>query len=70
MNDPFVAEMAAALARRVDDAPDPAARANQLLLGREAIAAELTLAHEFLHGQSLEAYCLALLNLNEFVYVD
>lgn len=70
MNDPFVAEMAAALARRVDDASDPLARANQLLLGREATTAELDLAREFVNGQGLEAYCLALLNLNEFVYVD
>lgn len=70
MNDPFVAEMAAALADRVKDAGDGTLLANRLVLGRDPGDDEARLAAEFIKEQSLEAYCLALLNLNEFVYLD
>ena len=43
-----------------------------LAFGRPPDQTERTLAHSFLaaDGATFTAYCLALLNLNEFIYVD
>ncbi len=43
-----------------------------ITLGRRPEDAERSLARDFLsaRGSSLADFCLALLNLNEFVYVD
>ncbi|HWE34988.1 MAG TPA: DUF1549 and DUF1553 domain-containing protein [Isosphaeraceae bacterium] len=69
---------ARSFAARVADAagPDPDARialAYRLALGRPPDAPELTLARAFLADrdeEALEGLCLALLNVNEFVYLD
>lgn len=47
-------------------------RAYRLALGRPPDEAERALAHAFLttNGGSFVDYCLALLNLNEFIYID
>ncbi|ODT99540.1 MAG: hypothetical protein ABS79_04335 [Planctomycetes bacterium SCN 63-9] len=47
-------------------------RAYLLAFGRPPDQTERTLAHSFLaaDGATFTAYCLALLNLNEFIYVD
>jgi hypothetical protein len=45
-------------------------RAFELALCRPAREDELRLSLDFLRTQSLEAFCLALLNTNEFSYVD
>jgi Protein of unknown function (DUF1553)/Protein of unknown function (DUF1549) len=55
--------------------PDPSDRvdrAYRLILGRGPDKVEAGMAADFLRGDSadLAAFCLALLNLNEFVYVD
>ncbi len=70
MNDPFVAEMAAALAMRVAASADPVGFANQLVLGHDPDEEARSVAGTFLKDHPLESYCLALLNLNEFVYLD
>ena len=54
------------------DLSDRVDRAYRLILGRGPDPVEARLGSEFLRGESdgLAAFCLALLNLNEFVYVD
>jgi hypothetical protein len=76
LNSPLSAEAARALADRTRreagaDLDRRIDHAYLLALGRRADATERTLARNFLaSGGSFADFCLALLNLNEFVYVD
>jgi hypothetical protein len=76
LNSPLSSQAAAALAERTKreagaSLPRRIEHAYLLTLGRRPDADEQQLAHGFLaSGASFPDYCLALLNLNEFVYVD
>jgi hypothetical protein len=74
-NGSFANEQAAHLAQRLrrEVGSDPAAqvrRAFELALCRPPRDAELKAAVSFLGRQRLEAFCLVVLNLNEFVYLE
>ncbi len=74
LNDPFCWDMAQTLAERVSsERRDPRgqiALAYRLVLSHRADSAHLNGAEDFCRENSLAAYCLALFNLNAFVYVD
>ena len=76
LNSPLSSQAAVALAARTEreaggDLPARVERGYLLTLGRRPDADEQRLAHDFLaSGGSFADYCLALLNLNEFVYID
>jgi hypothetical protein len=77
LNSPLSSEAAHALAARAERKAGQGVdakveRAYLLTLGRRPDPAELALAREFLSrdGSSFADFCLALLNLNEFVYID
>lgn len=76
LNNPLSSESAHALAdRTIREAgtglPARVEHAYLLTLGRQPDAAEQRLARDFLaSGGSFADFCLALINLNEFVYVD
>ncbi|HEY2157392.1 MAG TPA: DUF1549 and DUF1553 domain-containing protein [Isosphaeraceae bacterium] len=77
LNGKLARDSSTALAARVGgEAREPSARvdrAYQLTLGRHPDPTERRLAEEFLSSggaSAFEDFCLALLNLNEFVYVD
>ena len=62
-----------ALAKRVMNEESQERRislAYQLTLGRTPTEAEGRLAHEFLMNAPIEDFCLALMNVNEFIYLD
>ena len=74
LNSRFANETASAFAERLeqecgDDSLRLAQRAFWLALGRPPTDAERELSVEFLAGQSLQEFALAVLNLNGFVYV-
>jgi hypothetical protein len=77
LNSPVATDAARSLAERVrrEAGPDTlraAQRAYVIALGRGPGPEERAFARDFLAqaGSSLDAFCLALLNLNEFVYID
>ncbi len=77
LNSPLSAEAAHALAARAEREAGKGVdarveRAYLLTLGRRPDPAERSLARDFLSndGSSFADFCLALINLNEFVYVD
>jgi hypothetical protein len=72
LNDAFVHGMAASLAEEADGAgnSDWILEAFRRVLGREPDPEERERAAAFLSGRSPEDLALALLNLNEFVYLD
>jgi hypothetical protein len=76
LNSPLSSQAAGALADRTEreagaSLPSRVERAYLLSLGRRPDEPEQALAREFLAGGgSFSDFCLALLNLNEFVYVD
>ncbi|CAN5775288.1 PSD1 and planctomycete cytochrome C domain-containing protein [soil metagenome] len=80
LNDPIAHQAANALAERVEREAGPGladriARAYRLALGRDPDEQERRIAEEFLKSEGDEAaawtnFCLALLNVNEFVYLD
>jgi hypothetical protein len=76
LNSPLSFQAATALAEKAEREAGASGskrieQAYTLALGRRPDADEQQLAHEFLAGGgSFPDYCLALLNLNEFVYVD
>ena len=74
LNAADVAEAAKALSVRVTaeatTEDERIALAYRLALGRRPTATEMRLAHEFLTRSPLSELCRALLNLNEFVYLD
>jgi hypothetical protein len=76
LNGPFVQEMAAALAKRVESAPNRVQRAFELCFHRSADAQEVALADQFLQkaagddSKRLIAFCQALLCSAEFRFAD
>ncbi len=71
-NDAFVHEVAADAASKLAgrSSGEKVNAAFPLFLGREATSEERAMAEAFMAGSSLEEFCLALFNLNEFVYLD
>ncbi len=76
LNGPFVQEMAAALAKRIQSAPNPIELAFQLCFNRTPDAQEIVLAEKFLRTSStdesklLAAFCQSLLASAEFRFAD
>ncbi len=76
MNSEFATDSARALAERVErevpsDRDSRIRRTYLLAFGRQPDDAEIRLAHEFLdHDLSWSRFCLAIINTNEFIYVD
>jgi len=76
LNGPFVQEIAAALAKRVESAPNRVSRAFELCFHREPDAQELALAEKFLQtapgdaSKRLTAFCQSLLCSAEFRFAD
>jgi hypothetical protein len=75
LNSPFAVEAARAFAARVQresggEADKAVTRAFALALQRAPSERELTASRELLRRRNLTELCRALLNLNEFVYVD
>jgi hypothetical protein len=76
LNHRFTLDMAQALAERgakVSPSSDPRDVARgiyRLLLARDPTGAELDLAGRFIRDQGAGAFCRAMLNLNEVLYVD
>ena len=70
MNNPFVDRMAKALAARLMPEPDRVARAYGLVLGREPRPEELASATALIEKAGPEAFCWALFNSSEFLYVQ
>lgn len=76
LNGPFVQEMAAALAKRVESAPNRVRRAFELCFNRSPDAHEVALAEKFLQNapgddsKRFTAYCQALLCSAEFRFAD
>jgi hypothetical protein len=74
MNSRFVVQQAALFAERLareagDDAKAQIERGFRLAFGREPGAEELAAAVRLVHEHGLTAFCRALLNANEFLYV-
>ena len=75
LNNDFVLRQAGLMAERLkkEAGQEPGAqvrRAYTLLFGREASAQEIALGFRFIEAQSLELYTRALLNTNEFIFID
>lgn len=76
LNGSFVQEMAAALAKRIQTAPDRVQLAFQLCFNRSPDAKETALVEKFLHtttaddSQLLMAFCQSLLASAEFRFAD
>jgi hypothetical protein len=74
-NSPFMLQQAELFAERLkrecgDDASKQIARAFWLCFSREPDANELIGSSEFLTDQGLPAFCRAMLNSNEFVFLQ
>jgi len=75
LNNPLIAQAAHAMAERVvgespGDAPQQVRGAFELALQRMPDELEMAVSSSLLTKRSLAELCRALLNLNEFVYVD
>jgi cytochrome c553 len=76
MNHSFTTDMAAALAQRIKtELPDASVMDQidfvyQLMLARLVTEQERALCAEMIESYGMEAFCRAMLNLNEFVYLD
>ena len=70
LNSDFIQEQAERFAARVAKDSAPVVRAYELALGRAPQPAETKMAADFLaKGGTLQEFCLALLNRNEFLYL-
>ncbi len=70
-NNDFMLRQARYFAGRIErEGGDPVARAFLLAFGREPSPHEENVAAEFIKAEGLFAFCRALFNANEFVYVD
>lgn len=58
------------LLRESDSVPDQIDRAYQLCYGRQPSEQEVSAAQEFIHVNELAAFCRALLNSNEFLFLQ
>jgi hypothetical protein len=74
LNAPFILQQSELFAKRLArEAPDTDARiqlAFRLALARDPDAEELAAARQLIAGHGLPAFCRALFNANEFLYVD
>ena len=76
MNNPLVVKQAEAMAARIEKEADPANvetlvnRAYEILFGRIPKKEELALGQRFLENNELRDYAQALLNTNEFSWLD
>ena len=70
LNGPWVRARAAALANAVGNEDDPITAAFRRVLLREPTTAESAAAKKFADARGLAELCHALLNTNEFLYVD
>ncbi|MCA9232007.1 MAG: DUF1553 domain-containing protein [Planctomycetales bacterium] len=72
MNHSFTLDMARVLASRIDQADRNASirLAYELLFSRLCDDQELAMASQFIEQHGLRAFCRALINTNEFVYID
>ncbi|MCP5540492.1 MAG: DUF1553 domain-containing protein [Akkermansiaceae bacterium] len=75
LNDATVADYAASFAKRLssaapDSTDDEIRLAFRLALGREPASEELRGGRDFVAAQSIESFCHAIFNLNEFVFLD
>jgi hypothetical protein len=76
MNNNFTLDMAERLAQRIEhdagttDKAKQVQRAYQLLFGRDAKEEEINAAKAVIEEYGLRAFCRAMFNANEFVYVD
>jgi hypothetical protein len=75
LNNKFMEHVAASFAKRLEreapqDLPAQIGRGYALALGREASDDERRIGEEFAQEHSLAQWCLVMLNLNEFMYVD
>jgi len=70
-NNDFILRQARYFAERLEkEGGDPVPRAYQLAFGRSPQKEEAGLARQFIADEGLFAFCRALFNANEFVYVD
>lgn len=70
-NNDFILRQARYFAERLEkEGGDPVPRAYQLAFGRAPEKEEAGLARQFIADEGLFAFCRALFNANEFVYVD
>ncbi|MFO0916805.1 MAG: DUF1553 domain-containing protein [Planctomycetaceae bacterium] len=76
MNNAFVLRMADRLARRAErdttspDSPAAITHVYRLAFGRPPTPVEITAARQFIARQNLPAFCRAILNSSEFLYVE
>ena len=75
LNDPFLLDQGERFAARLRQeagaaAPDQVRRAFRLAFGREPSSAEEQAAEKLVQAHGLAAFCRALFNANEFVFVD
>jgi hypothetical protein len=75
LNNPFTVQMAQAFAARIEKVAgnDPGERitaAWRLALGRDPAEAERAVALRLLQNGTLPEFCRAVMNLNEFLYLD
>ena len=68
-NNGFTVDMAKALAARLDG-PDPIAQAYSFALQRQPTATERTAAEKLIAQHGKPAFCRALLNANELIFID
>ncbi len=74
LNSPFMQTVAAALAKRVRDvatsSTEQVVATFEITLSRMPDPDELARATQFLNDNSLDAFCLVMINLNEFLYTN
>ena len=68
-NSPFIIQQADELAGRIGEGPDGVARAFELLYGRHATEDEIGDSTDFIADQGIEAFCRAMLNTNELLFI-
>jgi hypothetical protein len=69
LNHSFVIDMAGALAQRLPTA-SPVEAAYRFVFQRRPHATERQLAEQFISSHGLRAFCRALLNANELIYLE
>jgi hypothetical protein len=73
LNNPFTVQTSRTFAKRLEKETGPDQRitaAWRLALGRNPAEAELAIARKLLQNGSLTEFCRAVMNLNEFIYLD
>jgi hypothetical protein len=70
LNHSFTLDMARALATQIGAGGSPVVQAYQFAYQRDPSALELAAANELIAAHGLQAFCRALLNTNELIYMD